>query len=238
MTLRVLIVDDERLAREKIRGYLAGEPDVEIVGECASGGEAVAAIRARRPDVVFLDVQMPGRSGFDLLDDVADPFQVVFVTAYDAHALRAFEVNALDYLLKPVNPARLRQTVERLLGRAAESPSDRQLAGDDYLFLAADRRPRFVKVSAIACIRGADDYAEIILDGGETSLVHRPLKDWEARLPDKRFARIHRTVIVNLDFVERVERVREEQYQVIVRGLAEPLPMSRRHAARLKLELG
>ena len=103
---------------------------------------------------------------------------------------------------------------------------------------AADRRPRFVKVSAIACIRGADDYAEIILDGGETSLVHRPLKDWEARLPDKRFARIHRTVIVNLDFVERVERVRDEQYQVIVRGLAEPLPMSRRHAARLKLELG
>ena len=147
-------------------------------------------------------------------------------------------MNALDYMLKPVNPARLRQTVERLLQHPAESPSDRQLDGDDYLFLAADRRPRFVKVSAIACIRGADDYAEIILDGGETSLVHRPLKDWEARLPDKRFARIHRTVIVNLDYVERVERVRDEQYQVIVRGLAEPLPMSRRHAARLKLELG
>ncbi len=236
--LRALIVDDERLARVELVKLLGARPEVEVVGEAADAAEAARRIAELRPDVVFLDVQMPGRSGFELLDDVEGGFEVVFVTAYDAHALRAFEVNALDYLLKPVNPARLAETIERLTSRPAERPTDRRLDGEDYLFLAGDRRPRFVKVATIACIRGADDYAEIVLAGGETSLVHRPLKDWEARLPEKRFVRIHRTAIVNLDYVERVERARDEHFHVVVRGVREPLPMSRRHAARLKLEMG
>jgi two-component system LytT family response regulator len=238
MKLRALIVDDERLARVELSRLLAARPEVEVVGEAADAAEAARRIAELRPDVVFLDVQMPGRSGFDLLDDVDGGFEVVFVTAYDAHALRAFEVNALDYLLKPVNPARLAETIARLVSRPAERPTDRRLEGDDYLFLSGDRRPRFVKVSTIACIRGADDYTEIVLAGGDTSLVHRPLKDWEARLPEKRFVRVHRTAIVNLDFVERVERAGDEHFQIVLRGIAGPVPMSRRHAARLKLEMG
>ncbi len=233
---RALVVDDERLARVELRRLLAAHPDVEIVGEAASAAEAARQIEALDPDVVFLDVQMPGRSGFELLDDVSGRFAVIFVTAHDAHALRAFDVNALDYLLKPVSPARLRQALERLGTPAPDT--ERALAPGDFLFLATDRRPRFVKVSAIACVRGADDYSEIVLDGGDSALVHRPLHAWEARLPAPPFARIHRTAIVNLDHVTRVERVGEDVYEVSVAGLASPLPMSRRHAARLKLALG
>jgi two-component system LytT family response regulator len=236
--LRALIVDDERLARVELARLLAARPEIEVVGDAGGAAEAAQRIAELRPDVVFLDVQMPGRSGFELLDDTDGGFEVVFVTAYDAHALRAFEVNALDYLLKPVNPARLAETVDRLAARRGGRASDRRLDGDDFLFLAGDRRPRFVKVSTIACIRGADDYSEIVLGGGETSLAKRPLKEWEARLPEKRFVRIHRTAIVNLDFVERIERARDEQFLVVLRGVAAPLPMSRRHAARLKLALG
>src|SRR5262249_7180942 len=162
----------------------------------------------------------------------------VAATAYHARGWRALGVTALASLLKPVTPARLAETIERLVARPAPRAADRRLDGDDYLFLAGDRRPRFVKVSTIACIRGADDYAEIVLDGGETSLVHRPLREWEARLPEKRFVRIHRTAIVNLDYVERVDRGRDDQLRVIVRGVRDPLPMSRRHAARLKEDLG
>jgi len=230
--LRALIVDDERLARVELRGLLAAHPEIEIAGEAANADQAAAQIAELRPDVVFLDVQMPGRSGFELLGDLDAPFRVVFVTAFDEHALRAFEVNALDYLLKPVHPERLARTVARLLERPAEPTSE--LAPDDHLFLTGERAPRFVRVSSIVCIRGADDYTEVVLGERDSVLVRRPLREWDARLPAQRFARVHRTAIVNLDWVERVERVGGDSLQVILRGLSAPVPLSRRHAARLK----
>jgi two-component system LytT family response regulator len=233
MTLTALIVDDERLARVELRGLLVNHPEIEIAGEAQSADQAAALIAELRPDVVFLDVQMPGRSGFELLEEVDVPFRVVFVTAFDAHALRAFDVNALDYLLKPVNPARLAQTVARLVARPPEPSAEKPLALDDHLFLPGERAPRFVRVSAIACIRGADDYSEVILGESDSALVRRPLREWDARLP-ARFTRIHRTAIVNLDFVLRVERVSDDSLVVHLRGISTPVPLSRRHAARLK----
>jgi two-component system LytT family response regulator len=263
--LSALIVDDERLARRELIHLLAAHPEIAIAGEAGSVDDAAAQIRALDPDVVFLDIQMPRRSGFELLD-AADVRRVVFVTAHDVHAIRAFDVNALDYLLKPVHPARLAVTVARLLGSAvptagasvlpdppgpagasvlpglpspasglaapAASPASR-LELTDHLFLADGKAARFVRVRAIVCIRGAGDYTELILDDGKHLLSSCPLKDWEARLPAG-FARIHRTAIVQLDHVERVERAGDDSYRAIMRGLAEPVPMSRRHATRLR----
>ena len=208
MTLRVLIVDDERLAREKIRGYLAGEPDVEIVGECASGGEAVAAIRARRPDVVFLDVQMPGGGGFDVLADVgAAAMAVIFVTAHDEYAVQAFEGDALDYLLKPFDRPRFRRALAR--ARAAVRPLGR-------LMVREGDRIRLVPVAEIDWIEAADNYVTVHA-GGREHLLREALSHLWGRLDPTRFARIHRRAIVNLEAVTEVRALPHGDREVTLR---------------------
>jgi two-component system LytT family response regulator len=232
--MSAIIVDDERLARRELASLLKAHPEVAIVGEAASVDEAAALVRTVDPDIVFLDIQMPRRSGFELLEAADVRGRVVFVTAHDVHAIRAFEVNALDYLLKPVHPARLAVAIRRVLAAAGESPpAATRLELDDHLFLTEGRAARFVCVRAIICIRGAGDYSEIALPDGKQLLSPRPLKEWEARLPAS-FARVHRTAIVNLDHVERVERTSDDAFAVYVRGMPEPVPLSRRHAARLR----
>lgn len=236
-----IIVDDERLARRELATLLKAHPELQLAGEAASVDEAASLVRAVDPDVIFLDIQMPRRSGFDLLEAAEVRARVVFVTAHDVHALRAFEVNALDYLLKPVHPARLAVTVERLLtaldaplSSAADRPDTAPLLLDDHLFLSEGRASRFVRVRSIVCIRGAGDYSELTLADGKRMLSPRPLKEWEARLPPQSFLRVHRTAIVHLDHVDTVLRVSEQAFQVSLRGLDEPVPLSRRHAARFK----
>jgi two-component system LytT family response regulator len=229
-----IIVDDERLARRELASLLAAHPEVAIVGEAASVDEAAALLRTVEPDIVFLDIQMPRRSGFELLEAADVRGRVVFVTAHDIHAIRAFEVNALDYLLKPVHPARLAVAIRRVLAATGESrPAATRLELDDHLFLTEGRAARFVTVRAIVCIRAAGDYTEIALPDGKQLLSPRPLKEWEARLPAS-FARVHRTAIVNLDHVERVERTSDDAFALYVRGVPAPVPLSRRHAARLR----
>lgn len=233
--LRAILVDDERLARRELGRLLIKHPAIAVVGEAASVEEAAALVQKVDPDVVFLDIQMPRRSGFELLDEADVRGQVVFVTAHDVHAIRAFEVNALDYLLKPVHPARLAVTVTRLTASTDPlPPSNVRLESDDHLFLAEGKAARFVRVRNIVCLRGAGDYANIVLEGGKELLSSRPLKEWEERLPSKSFVRVHRAAIVNLDHVDRVERTGDESYCVLLRGGTEPVPMSRRYAARLR----
>jgi two-component system LytT family response regulator len=236
---RALIVDDERLARAKLHGMLEQHTDlVTVVGEADSIAAAVALVEDEQPDVVFLDIQLPGESGFDLLHRTEAAFRVVFVTAFDQHAIRAFEVNALDYLLKPVSPARLRSALERL----AADPDDEDeqpdatapLTYEDHLFLAAADRPRFVQVSQLVCIEAAGAYTTLRLAGGAQVLVQQSMHVWEARLPAAYFARIHRSTIINLSAVERVDKWYNYAFRVHLRGLDEPLTMSRRYAARLK----
>lgn len=232
--MSAIIVDDERLARRELVKLLAAHPEIAIAGEAASVDEAAALVRTVDPDVIFLDIQMPKRSGFELLAAADIRGRIVFVTAHDIHAIRAFEVNALDYLMKPVHPARLALTVQRLLAATHEPPAAAALELDDHLFLTEGRAARFVRVRAILCIRGAGDYSEVTLPDGKQFLSSRPLKDWETRLPAKTFVRVHRTAIVNLDHVERVERIGDDTFRVIVHGVTEPVPLSRRHAARLR----
>ena len=234
--IRALVVDDERLARQELRRLLAAHPEVRVVGEAAGVDEAARLIEREQPDVVFLDVQMPGESGFDLFERAAVSARVVFVTAHDAHALRAFDVNALDYLLKPVAPERLAATVTRLRRDAepGDEPPPRRFTMADFVFLPVDGRARFLRVGGIVCVLAAGDASEIVTADGARGRVPRSLKAWEDRLPEQQFVRIHRESIVNLQYVERIEEWSHESFHVHLRGIAEPLTLSRRHASRLR----
>ena len=239
--LRALIVDDERLARRELRALLEEHGGLTVAGEAGGVEEAAALIRELRPDVVFLDIQMPGATGFDLLERVEIKADLVFVTAYDEYALRAFEVNALDYLLKPVAPERLARALERLARgrrRGGEETRLRKLEYDDRLFLETGGHSRFVKVSAIVLVSAAADYSEVFTDDGKSALVQKPLREWEARLPAKHFLRVRRSTIINLEHVERVEHWFNRSYRIHLRHLKEPVAVSRRYASSLKSRFG
>lgn len=232
---RTIVVEDERLARLELCSLLAREPTISVIGEAASLEGARRLMTSQKPDVVFLDVQLGYESGFDLLDDGVHDFEVVFVTAYNHHAVRAFELNALDYLLKPVDAQRLHEAVTRIGSpRAVAQRNDTSLEPDDRLFVQVDDGWRFVRVSEITCVMAKGDVSQIHLADRSKILIHRTLKSWEACLPQRLFLRIHRSTIVNLDFVTGVQEWSGQTFHVHVRGLTEPLSMSRRYAARLK----
>jgi two-component system LytT family response regulator len=233
---KALIVDDERLARARLGSMLAGFPNLQIIGEADSVAEAVKAIEKTNPEIIFLDIQMPHASGFDLLEKIQTDAKIIFVTAYDEYALRAFEVNALDYLLKPVSPARLAQTVERLGQRAASA--EKNLEYDDFIFVNSGRNSKFVKVGAIKCVLAADVYSEILTAEGEKFLLLKSLSDWEKRLPAKNFLRIHRSTIINLEFIERIEKKFNYSQRIYLQGVSEAFAISRRCAAKLKDKFG
>jgi two-component system LytT family response regulator len=222
--IRTLVVDDEPLAREGLRMLLAQDPDVELIGECADGRAATAAVRRLRPDLLFLDVQMPEMSGFDVLAELAAPDDaelpaVIFVTAYDRYALRAFEVHALDYLLKPFDDERFGRALERgkayvrssraaALTRHFAALFDNHVApaprSPDRIAVKDRGRLVFVPVDAIDWIGAEDYYAELHV-GGSTHLLREPLCELEVRLDPNRFVRVHRSAIVNVTRVREVE---------------------------------
>lgn len=240
MTRRTaLLVDDERLARQELHTLLAAHPDIEVVGEASSIAQAARLVTKLAPDIVFLDVQLPGETGFDLFDRVALSSEVIFVTAHDAHALRAFDVNALDYLLKPVAPERLAASLGRVRAREPLPPGEqRRLGADDFIFVTVGGRARFLRVVHIVAVQADGDYTDVILADGSTARVLRPLKHWEQRLPEAQFVRIHRETIVHLRYVDRVEEWSAECWHVHLRDRKEPLVLSRRYASRLRARFG
>ena len=237
MSHRVLIVDDERWARIALRDLLAKRSDVRIVGEASSVASAATAIADLRPDIIFLDVQMPDGLGFDLFELMEVSARIVFVTAYDEHALRAFDVNALDYLVKPVDPVRLDRALTRAASAAVavEAPEPGRLAAEDRVCLQDSNSMKFGLVRDIVYISAADDYSEVHLANGKLSLVSQRLRRWEERLPDT-FVRVHRSTLVNLNFVEEIEHT-AGRWLVHVKGVHEPLAMSRRYTQALKKRL-
>lgn len=241
--LRALIVDDERLARQSVRSALADQPDVTVVAEAGTLDEAVDHIRRNAPDVVFLDVQMRTENGFDLLERIDQPLQVIFVTAYDEYAARAFEVNALDYLLKPLDPNRLTEALNRARTSTSSLPQQQSKAApdafryDDVFLYDEGRSPRFVRIRDIVYIQADGNYTELHLRDGDTALTSTALRTWERRLPDAHFARIHRSTIVQIDCVSRIERTANATYEVQVPIRDTPLPVSRRRGTALKKRL-
>lgn len=227
-----LIVDDERLARRELAYLLKEHPEIEVVGEAGSISEACLALERLQPELLFLDIQMPGENAFELFDRTRVSARVVFVTAHDQFALRAFEVNALDYLMKPVNPARLRHAIDRFLGRGEPRPAlcPGRIGYDDSVFVTIDQAPRFVQVSSIACILAEGDYTRLISTTGPIGLVLKPMKEWEQLLPERHFVRIQRSAIINCSHVARFEPWFNGAMQVHMRAMAQPLVMSRRYA--------
>ncbi|MCL4821077.1 MAG: response regulator [Vicinamibacteria bacterium] len=238
--MRVLVVDDEPLARVQMRMMLAEHADVEIVGEASALDEAAALVGTCAPDAIFLDIHLGQASGFSLLGSLPASTRVVFVTAHADHAVRAFDAAAVDYLLKPVRRERLAESLERLRAvtpafgaRPLASPAGGPLRADDWLFLPSGRSRFFVRVREVRAVVAARDYSEVLAGPRGAALVEQPLREWEARLPDGLFTRIHRSAIVNLDFVERVEAL-GSGLGVVVRDLPRPLPISRRQGQELR----
>ncbi|CAM2064345.1 Response regulator transcription factor [Sulfidibacter corallicola] len=232
--LRSIIVDDERLARSQLRRMLEQCPGNQVIGEAEDVQGAVAIIGDLRPDLVFLDIQLAGESGFSVLERIDPAIQVAFVTAYDAFAIRAFEVNALDYLLKPVRMARLKKTIRRIQTGARPSKEGGALACEDHILAESGHRKHFLKVQHIVCIVAETPYARILTEDGQSVMILKSLADWEKRLPPKSFVRVHRSTIVNVAHIERIEKSANYSYQVFMKNLAEPLSMSRRYARQLK----
>jgi two-component system LytT family response regulator len=228
--VKAVIVDDERLARARLRKLLEPHADVAVVAEADSVATARAAIEAHRPDVVFLDITMPGSSGFDLLDQMIVDATVVFVTAHDDQAIRAFEVGAVDYLLKPIDPARLATTLDRIRPRTQPQRASQ-------ISITVDKAVRVVPLADIVVVRADGDYSELVLRDGTAITQKQSLAAWEQRL-GAAFMRVHRNTLVSLADVERVERADDTSaYRLYLRGHAEPIAVSRSHGAALKAAL-
>ena len=198
--LRCLIVDDERLARESLRRLLQDLSGVEVVGEADRTKSAIAAVQELRPDVLLLDVQMPGGGGFAVLRGLEAPPPTVFVTAYDQFAVRAFEVNAVDYLLKPVEPGRLRQALDRVVRRQAgdaAAATAQTLENADAVWLELGGSGHFRLVKDILAIQSDGKYSKVFCSEGRDYLVRQSLSNWERRLPGELFVRLERGLIVN-----------------------------------------
>ena len=226
--IRALIVDDEALARERVRTLLAAAPGVRLLGECSGGRDAVEAILEQSPDLVFLDVQMPDLDGFQVLEAVGDDHlpAIVFVTAYDEYALRAFEVHALDYLLKPIEPDRFARTLARVRETLGDN-SDRRLHDlldalatrdlpTDRLVIRTRGKVSFLKPSEIDWIEADGKHARLHA-GKETHVVRQQLQRLEPRLAPHGFVRVHRSAIVNVDRIKELEPWFHGEYVVILK---------------------
>ncbi|HEY4370056.1 MAG TPA: LytTR family DNA-binding domain-containing protein [Steroidobacteraceae bacterium] len=235
--MKSLIVDDEPLARRELRRLLAEFPWVEIVGEAGDIGEGAARIETLAPDLLFLDIQMPGGSGFDLLARLDDlPPRVIFTTAYDHHAVRAFEVNALDYLLKPIEPQRLAASLTK--ARSIPEARDAEVRQNEILerlFVRDGLRCWFVPLREVCLLAAEGNYVRLFW-GKERPLLGRPLNSLEQRLDPKRFFRANRRQIVNVDCIESVEAGVGGQLHVQLRGGPE-VGISRRQARLFRMQM-
>ena len=231
--MRVLLIDDERLARAELRRLLAAHSHVDIVGEAVNAADGVQQIAALKPDLVFLDVQMPGGSGFDMLAALGEAPDVIFTTAFDQYALQAFEVNALDYLQKPIQPARMSAALQRWLAIGhAGAPVSVGSVPAKKLFIKDGERCWFVALHDIRLFESDGNYTRVYFDQ-HRPLTLRSLNQLEERLDPQRFFRASRRHIVNLDFIERVHPNDAGGLDLVLRdGLQ--VEVSRRRAAQFK----
>jgi two-component system LytT family response regulator len=223
--MKALIVDDERLARLELRRLLAEHPEVEIAGEARGGEEALALIPQLLPDLLFLDIQMPGMTGFDLLERLEDLPQVIFTTAYDQYAIKAFEVNALDYLLKPIAPARLAAALGRVRPRSERSRLEQ-------VFVREGERCWIVRLPDIFLMESEGNYTRLYF-GKERPLIRRSLNALEEQLDPAMFFRAGRKEILNLKWIEKVDLSVSGGLVVTLRG-GRTVEMSRRQSMRLR----
>jgi len=241
--MKAVIIDDEAPARAALRGLLRDHPDIVLVGEAETIEEGVRRLAADDYDLVFLDVQLRGGTGFDLAPFVRPEARIIFITASDQYAVRAFEVNALDYLIKPVRPQRLEQALRRVAGLGSNPPLPEvpapALTPRDFVYLRiGNGASRFVALADLALIGSNENYSEAHLADGTRLLVRRTMKAWEDALPSTHFVRVHRTAIINLARYRGADRQSYETTLLRVEGLAEPVRASFRYLPELRERLG
>ncbi len=231
--MKAVLIDDERLARNELRKLLALYPDVIVAGEAANAAQARERVEEFRPDVIFLDIQMPGETGFELLETLEPPLpQVVFTTAYDEFAVRAFQFNALDYLLKPIDPPRLASAVEKLRTVAKAQERLARLAPDDKVFVRDGERCWFVEVKSIRLLESEGNYTRIHFADSQPQLF-RSLNAMEERLDPKAFFRANRRQIINLAWIDSIEPWFSSGLLVTLKGGAK-VELSRRQAQEFR----
>lgn len=234
--VRAVIVDDERLARNELRKLLTEHPHIEVIGEAANADEAIEVIEKLSPDLIFLDIQMPGKTGFDLLTEMQKTPEVIFTTAYDEFALKAFEVNALDYLLKPIDPKRLLDAIQKLQF-VEEKPEhillNRSiLSENDQVFVKDGEKCWFVRLSDIRLFESVGNYAKIYFNV-QKPLILKSLNALEERLDEKVFFRANRKHIINLRLIEKIEPYFNGGLLVELKG-GEKIEISRRQTVKFK----
>jgi len=235
--LKAIIVDEERLARVNLRRLLERFPEIEIAGEASSCASALERINLYNPRLIFLDIHLSGETSFDLLELIDNSINIIFVTAYDEYAIRAFDVNAVDFLSKPVNPERLKVAIERVKNRENNQKSEtKNYEYSDSIFVPSNNYAfRFIKISSITFIEPVGNYSKIVTIEGKHCLVLKTLKQWQEELPDKNFVRIHRSSIVNKEHIDHIEKKSNTQHMAFLKNIVEPLEVSRRYARKLKV---
>lgn len=235
--MKALIIDDERLARKELMKLLEEHPSIEIVGEAMNAEEAIQMVNDLNPDLLFLDIQMPGKTGFQLLEELdAVPF-VVFTTAYDEFALKAFEVNALDYLLKPIQAERLSETIAKILEKekskaTAVRNADKKLGLNDQVFVKDGDRCWFVSLSNVRLFESDGNYIKVYFDSNRP-MIHKSLNALDEKLDERAFFRASRKHIINLSWVEGIEQWFNGGLMVKLKG-GDKVEVSRRQAAKFK----
>ncbi|HLI94067.1 MAG TPA: DUF4914 family protein [Puia sp.] len=238
--IRAIIIDDERLARNELKKLLLDFPEIEVIAEAANAAEGVEKIDSLNPDLIFLDIQMPGKTGFDMLSELERAPNVIFTTAYDEYALKAFEVNALDYLLKPVEPKRLADALQKLQVEEDKEPiSDHMISVNrsilnehDQVFVKDGERCWFVKLSDIRLFESVGNYAKVYF-GPNKPLILKSLNALEERLDEKVFFRANRKHIVNLRLIEKIEPYFNGGLLLEMKG-GEKIEVSRRQTVKFK----
>lgn len=235
MKLKVIIVDDEPPARERLRILLSAHPQLEIVGEAGDVQAAAELCASLLPDVIFLDIQLPRANGFELLPRLTGRPAIIFVTAHDRFATRAFDVNALDYLLKPVHPDRLALSIERLRSQTQEA--QQPLTELDLVALKEDRGLRIVPLTAISYIKADDNYTCVYLLDIPPAFVRRSLAEWEKILPPDKFVRVDRSLIIRIAAIRSLRVETRDSAELIISGQDLPISLGRRAALFLRRAL-
>ncbi len=236
---KALIIDDERLARNELKKLLLEFPEIEVIGEAANAKEGLEKIESLSPDIIFLDIQMPGKTGFDMLTELDRAPHVIFTTAYDEYALKAFEVNALDYLMKPIEPLRLSDAIQKLQ-LADEKEMSATMAGinrgvltdKDQVFVKDGERCWFIKLSEVRLFESVGNYAKVFFSSYKP-LILKSLNALEERLDEKIFFRANRKHIVNLRMIEKIEPYFNGGLLLELQG-GEKIEVSRRQAVKFK----
>jgi len=233
--LTAVIIDDERLARVSLFKEISRFNEIDIIGEASSIQTAVKVIEKLNPDILFLDIQLSDGSGFDLLDKIEYKGKIVFVTAFDEYATRAFEINALDYLMKPVSHERVEKVVKRLT--EGNQVTDYKKSGgfryDDRIMIEQKKSIHFIKLDTLVCIKAERDYTMLTDSTGKEYLVFENIGEWQKKLPDEHFARIHRNSIINFNYIEKAEK---SGYTALIflKNISTPITVSRGYYKLIK----